>query len=568
MAGHLRLLTSAFFVAAVISFPAKVANSQSTELKARPTGSISGRVTVGGKPMAGIPIGAFSTDSLGRRSPAAAQTSSDQDGKYQLLGLAGGQYQVTALAPQFTDTESSNDSTGFFVGSSKSILLANGEQIDNIDLKLARGGVITGRVTDAEGKPVINESVGLQVAREGPGEPARIPYFTYVTQMNRTDDRGIYRIYGLPAGRYRVSVGSDSGQALSDSGRGYFRRTYHPDVTDLNRAEIIELTPGTEATGIDIRVGRREETFSVSGNVFDENGVPVNNARVGLMVAVKDSDRFSSMFTGFPTMNGKFKMDGLSPGRYAVFVSSQFDGAGLYSDPVNFEIVDQNVAGLEIKATHGLGLGGVIAADGTSIRELLGQLPGLRISANVMPANGRPEPTMQGVSSVVVAPDGSFQITGLKPGRVTLTLYAPNIPKRPLILRIEQAGVALSQGFDLEPGQSMADLQIVVAVGTGSIRGTVNFAGEALPSDWRTYVNCTRENSRGSAGGAQLDARGHFLIRGLPPGTYECVLQMFPFRPQPGYRPQAPQKKFVTVANDLESEITFSVESGSKEAGP
>ncbi len=165
MAGHLRLLTSALFFAVVISLPARIANSQSTEVKPRPTGSISGRVTVAGKPASGIPIAAFSMQSLGRRSPAAAQTASDQEGKYQLLGLAAGQYQITPQAPQFADTEAANDSNGFFVGSSKSILLANGEQIDNIDLKLARGGVITGRVTDAEGKPVINENVALQVVR-------------------------------------------------------------------------------------------------------------------------------------------------------------------------------------------------------------------------------------------------------------------------------------------------------------------------------------------------------------------------------------------------------------------
>lgn len=567
MAGHLRLLTSALFVAAVTSFPAKIANSQSTEVKTRPTGSISGRVTVSGKPAAGIPIAAFSTENLGRRSPAAAQTASDQEGKYQLMGLAAGQYQVTALTPQFTDTETSNDSNAFFVGSSKPILLANGEQIDSVDLNLARGAVITGRVTDADGKPVISESVSLQIVRDGTSEPARIPYFTYATQMNMTDDRGLYRIYGLPAGRYRVSVGAEAGQGMAGSGRGYFRRTYHPDVTDLNRAEIVELLEGSEATGIDVRVGRREETFSVSGKVLDENDTPVNNARVGLMVAPKDSDRFSPMLTGYPTTNGRFKLDGLSPGRYGVFVSSQFDGTGLYSDPVTFEIVDQNVAGLEVKATHGLGIGGVISPDGTSVRELLAQLPALRITANVAPTNGRPDSAMPTVNWGAVGPDGSFQISGLKPGRVTLNLYAPNVPKRPLIIRLEQGGVAINQGFELQPGQSMTDLQVVVAVGTGSIRGAVNFVGEALPANWRTYVTCSRENSRSAAGGAQLDARGHFLIRGLPPGTYECSLQMFPFRSQSGERPRLPQKKFVTVTNDLESEITFQVESGSKEGG-
>src|SRR5207244_12335072 len=67
--------------------------------------------------------------------------------------------------------------------------------------------VITGRVTDAENKPVVEERVSLQSVDEN-GAPSRFGVFSSPNdQMYQTDDRGIYRIYGLPAGRYKVSVG-------------------------------------------------------------------------------------------------------------------------------------------------------------------------------------------------------------------------------------------------------------------------------------------------------------------------------------------------------------------------
>jgi hypothetical protein len=47
-------------------------------------------------------------------------------------------------------------------------MLAAGEEVRDIDIKLVRGGVITGRVTDAENNPIVEERVNLSSIREGP----------------------------------------------------------------------------------------------------------------------------------------------------------------------------------------------------------------------------------------------------------------------------------------------------------------------------------------------------------------------------------------------------------------
>ena len=75
-----------------------------------------------------------------------------------------------------------------------------------------------------------------------------------------TDDRGVYRAFGLPPGKYKVSVGeSDRG---TKSSREYFKETFYPSVTDAAKATVIEVTEGSVTNDVDIVMGRPVATFS------------------------------------------------------------------------------------------------------------------------------------------------------------------------------------------------------------------------------------------------------------------------------------------------------------------
>ena len=548
--------------AATLCCPSSNAQSQSREVK--PKASISGRVTIRDKAAPGIPVAAFGGESLNRRV-AAAQTTTDIEGRYRLSGLAPGQYQVATMTPNLTAADNASPSSfGFlYFGSSKDIVLAAAEEVEDIDLKLVRGGVITGRVTDADNKPVVEEIVALQLVDEN-GNPSntRSPAI-YNNQMRQTDDRGVYRIYGLPAGRYKVIVGTDQS---AGNDRGYYPQTFYPDAKESAKASVVELAEGSEATNIDIQVGRRADTYAVSGRVIDsQNGQPISGVRVGYLVASKNQDRFSQFLVGSPTgQQGEFRVAGISPGRYGVYASSEYDGGGVYSDPVYFEVVDKDVSGVEVKAIQGLSLSGIIVPDNETQKDVLSQFTGLRISATV---SSDPRTQINNGGSSLVAADGSFQINGLRPGRVGMGINALGpISKRPSIARIEHDGVGLTQGFELQPGQSISGLRIVIRYGTGAIRGTVNFEGGAPPPNARFYVRCTVEGAR-EGSGAQLDSRGHFLISSLAPGTYEVSLQMFFPAAPPRERPVPPQKQLVTVS-DVEAAVTFTVDLRPKEGGP
>jgi protocatechuate 3,4-dioxygenase beta subunit len=537
------------------------ARDQTPDVKPKPTGSISGRVTLGGSPAEGIPVVAVSGQTVNRRD-AAARSVTDSEGRYRLSELLPGQYQIWAITPGLIAEPGPLTRYGSpYFGSIQNINLSANEDLSDIDMKLVRGAVITGRVTDAENKPVVEERVSLQSVDEN-GAPSRFgSSVSSNDQMYQTDDRGVYRIYGLPGGRYKVSVGYDPSDGVI---RGRHQRTFHPNVSDQSKAAIVELKDGGEAKNIDIKVGSVTQTFAVSGHVTDaETGLPIPRAGVRFMVVRQDKGPPAPSFGLQADDRGEFSFDGFAPGHYSVLATSEFYGGNFYSDPVNFEVVDHNVRGLELKAIPGLSVSGTVVADGVMTKDLLALLPGLRIFARV--ASGASSEVPSGGSSIV-APDGSFQVNGLRPGRVSIDAYA-SAPTytRPSIARIEHDGIGVTQGFDIQ--QSVSALRIIISYGTGVIRGTIRLEGGVSLADSRIFVNSKREGERDGTG-IVVDARGQFVIKNLSTGTYEVTVQVgFAGSAAPA-RPVPPQKQLVTVTNGSETEVTFVVDLTPKQGGP
>jgi protocatechuate 3,4-dioxygenase beta subunit len=541
----------------------KATPGQSSDSKPKGTASIAGKVTIAGKAAFGIVVAAF-PDSYYRG--ALARTTTDSEGRYRLFGLAAATYQVTALAPAYITAGPSDN----YPYGGKMILLSAAEAVEDVDIKLLRGAVITGRITDEEGKPVVEERVNLESVVDLAGRPIQMSPSYMNGQMYQTDDRGIYRIYGLPGGRYKVSVGNDNGGFLPNGARGHFAQTFYGDTNDAAKAAIIEVGEGSEASKIDIRLGRRGVTFSVAGHVVDsENGEPIAGVRPTYGRIAKANPGSGVFIGGMPTNpKGEFRFDGLEPGHYSLYVSSRFDGGDFYSEPIVFDVVDHNVTNLEIKALRGLSLSGVVVPEGDSGKDTLSKLSGLRIIA-YMSSTSNPPTHNQGTG--IIAPDGSFRISGVSPGKANLQIYSPENPnsRRFSLIRVERDGVDQTQGVDIQAGQSISNLRVLVSYGTGVIRGTVKFENGSPPPNTRTYVAIRREGLRFEMG-TTTDARGHFIIKDVAPGSYEVILNLGFYAPslQSPQRPQQPLKQFVTVADDTEVEVNFTVDLKPKEGGP
>src|SRR5580765_4550885 len=547
-------------VTVTLAFASQISEAQAPDPKPKPAASISGHVMIDGKAASGIPIAAIAGSTINRHD-AAAHAVTDNEGFFVLSGLTAGQYQIWTLTPGMIAEPTSSANYFPYYGSVKSIILGVNEQVANVDLKLIRGAVISGRVTNADNKPVVAERMTLQLL-DANGNPRLGALHSTYDQMYETDDRGVYRVYGLPPGRYRISVGYDAANDGILRGRRY-KNTFYPDPNDPSKAGIVELSEGDEANNIDIRVQTAPPTYAMSGHVIDsETGSPIARAGVSFNMIRKDAGPPIPGFILQTNDRGEFNFSGFSSGHYAVSVSSEYYGGNFYGDPVDVDVVDKDVTGIEIKTTPGLSLSGVVEATGLSVRELLALVPGLTVSVSgVSPVNNR----IRTGGRAVVAPDGSFQVDGLRPGPASIFVAAlrPSFV-RATIMRIERDGIEVNQGLNLQ--QSVSGFRIVIDYGTGLIRGTVKFDSDVAIGDSRMYVSCKREGGRDGPG-AEVDARGNFLIENLSTGTYEVTLQINRLSPRP-QRSIPPQKQTVNVTNGSATEVNFVIDLTPRPGGP
>jgi protocatechuate 3,4-dioxygenase beta subunit len=522
------------------------------------TGTITGRVMAGDKPAQGVPVVLMPVNQYSPERKTVARATTDAEGRFRLMNIAAGRYAVLPAAPAFVLASNAID----FMNRGKSVNLEEGEAIDNIDFTMVRGGVVTGRVMDADGQPVVGQNVKLATSAQS---NERRGMFSYSSSMFQTDDRGVYRIYGIPQGRYVLSAGEDSSGGMLPVGlrrAGVYTRTFHPGVTDEAKATVVEVTEGSETTNVDITLGRRATTYAVSGTVIDsETGKPVANANTGygtLMEGDRGMD-FTSIGTRTDA-EGRFRFEGLLPGRYAAFAQSGEQDEN-YSVPARFEINDGDVTGLVIKIKRGASLSGVVVIEGTSDRSVLARLSQLRLA--YWPESGQMTAPVFG-QGAVINPDGSFHITGLPPSKLRLMLSSWPQVKGFSMLRVERDGVEQRAGIiDIPAGTQVSGVRVVVEYGTGIVRGQVRVENGTLPEGTRLYVSARRPAStEPSLLGGEVDARGHFLLEGLPPGEYQLRLAG---RLGQSNRPVPPVLQNVSVTNGVETAVTLVIDLNAKE---
>src|SRR5215831_1859413 len=556
--------------------PTSISLAQTADSKPKATASVAGRVTIGDKPAAGIIVAINGAN----QQTLLAQTTSDAEGKYRIGGLAPGQITIGTFSPTYVLP----DTPTFIQG--RVLNLSADEIIEGIDFKLTRGGVITGRVTDGEGKPVVEERISLNQIDDRRGPTQAVPGRAMNTRaansyMYSTDDRGIYRIYGLPPGRYLVSVGDDAGGMGTLRGAGYYPRTYCPDTTDASKASIVEVSEGSEAKNIDINVGLRARTYTVRGRIIDaDTNQPLAGIdySFGALRQNQNQTYMSGMYSvGTPTnSNGEFRIEGVEPGRYACMAISNNFGATVnqqprvYSDPVQFEVMDGDVADLEVKAHRGLSVSGTVITEGITDKRALAAVSRLVVFSFVQPsANGIQ--TYVGTVSSPIAADGSFQLDGLRPAKVSLTIGGgAGIESRGFtVSRVVYERELPNSQLDLPPGQNVSGVRIYLAYGTGTLKGEVKVEGGTLPTDSVLFIALQSENQLARNPSGQVDARGRFIITGIPAGTYNAVLQIISLGPAinlPRGFPRT-QRQTVTVSDDSELQISFTIDLTPKE-GP
>ena len=196
------------------------------------------------------------------------------------------------------------------------------------DVIIHRAGAISGHVTvDSGGTPGLVSVTATMVsskligsAAEGSANQKPVDY----SQSARIDDRGVYRIAGLPSGScrvgvqlvesfYKVQVGEGGHVDLRPTRSGVAHLSvFAPEALTKEGARLISIGDGDELTDADINIPTRL-LHSISGTVT-QNG----NAIEGALLTVQQQGSEPQDYDAVSTSDGSYRFDLLPSGSYII----------------------------------------------------------------------------------------------------------------------------------------------------------------------------------------------------------------------------------------------------------
>jgi hypothetical protein len=197
-----------------------------------------------------------------------------------------------------------------------------------VDVTLERGATISGNISYDDGNPAAGLRVEilarmLEDGKETWAEPFlsfRDPGFTPTS----TDDRGNYRISGLPAGKYIIATTFDLSEFItyiSSSGSGVTGsnnqwtnlKIYSGNTTRLKDAAVLPLTLGDEYSGEDLQFPL-SKLHTITGHIVSaHDGHLVNSGQVQLY---NSDDRSLAGTASISVDNPAFTLNFIYDGEY------------------------------------------------------------------------------------------------------------------------------------------------------------------------------------------------------------------------------------------------------------
>jgi len=328
----------------------------------------------------------------GEDAPDVHHVRSDEDGRFELTGLAAQRYRVRATAsrreaveleagvePLKRTTELLTQLEGVAVGSRE------------LELRFQLGFLLDGRIVDAAGVPVERGSLHVVPVPAGSIEPG-LPF----SLLRVRDALGRFQLAGLAPGTWRLQASA-------------------PEFVDSLPVEVEVPTSGP--VELALRRGGR-----LAGRVVDATGAPVGGAELEF---APQSTPASEWTTSDPA--GNFVFEPLAPSFGWLRARAQGHAS---SDRIAIEV------GREFTDEVVLHLAPAGRIEGRTV-DLAGQpLPGEYVTLKGLRHDDE--------QHVVSAEGGHFEFVDLRPGEYVLSAQLANAPAR---TRVEVVGAATAQAL-------------------------------------------------------------------------------------------------------------------------
>lgn len=549
----IRVLISLCCLAAIGSAQQPATDKQETPK----SGSIKGRV-IGddGQPLANIPVVAipFGRAAVRRQGPGGpvampSQAVTDDEGNFEFVNLLPASYAISASTPGYVaplpeataEGEEENRSNLYRIG-----------EVANISL--VKGGVITGKVHNANGEALTGVSVSAIRIGNLNGEADELSAARGMARSWRTDDRGMYRIYGLTPGTYLVQagqMGQGRGPAASLSSYREDAPTYYPSSA-RDAAIQLPVRPGDELAGIDIRY-RADKGRSVGGKVIlaqtaNKAGNQQNNNDFGateirLSLPGTDSIVASTVQMDRSQTSG-FAFYNIPDGEYEI--SARRGGGANESDSVSesrhVSVRGADVTGIQLGLTPLALLSGKVVVERAAANSAAAcPSPRRSFTEEILLTAQRDETANKTLQTspqrpIAPSPSGDFTIRNLEAGRWRLAVRLPDenwyvrsttsaIPTANTAARKPAATAATvanigRNGASLKAGEKLTGVTVTIAEGAAGLKGSLPDAAKGKQQIH--LIPAEKENADDVLRYAQINTNGEgvFQFKHIAPGRY------------------------------------------------
>ena len=522
--------------------PSTPAEQRGANENAPARGSIKGRVVADdGRPVVNATLMAQAVNG----PPSIRPAQVDSEGKFSFDDLPPASYIIFAVAPGYIDeaisTGDPNDWPRHLIG-------------EQLKIKMIKGGVITGKVTNSKGDTIVGVPVHA-VALNNPSSS-----FTDFLGAGgaESDDRGIYRIYGLRPGPYVVKAGGPGQFGLAASnGFDLDVPTYYPSA-NRDTAIPVAVRSGDETTGIDIKYFGTEG-HRVSGFVLGtiNAGASAANGAIAIILSAAGTQSVLSMTVASPLDQRRaFGFNGIADGEYdlfAAFQTGQQNDASLVATK-RVTVRGGDVTGVELTLTQLASIAGAIVLDPIKLEDKCDQR-GSQLIETVFAAR-RDDPKKSGMTAMLAGLGGTLNAKGefvarnLDAGRYRFEIKLPteawyvrviNLPAAVAVTNQQPSQAAPPSGgskpnqsypwqgtITIKSGQQVNGVSIIVGQDAASLRGrvTVTPEGTALPADLHVHlVPADRDQANDVLRYSEttIMSDGSFLFSNIAPGRYFIV---------------------------------------------